>query len=278
MNRVSTLQVVNIVAYIVTIVVNFLAQSASALGIEAFPTTVAALGESRAIFFLPAGYVFAIWGVIYLGLAAFVIYLGRPAQRANPAIARIGWWFALSCAGNVVWLVLFLNNQVAASTAAMLVILVSLLAIYLRLDIGRAAVSSAERWAVHIPFSIYLGWITVATVANISATLYEGGSVTAFLGVGADVWAALMMLVAALLAVAMIFTRGDIAFPLVVVWALVGIYVRPFDTEVFAPLAGLNAGLVDTSALVLAVLIVVALVAYLLLRRQRAVEPTRRAA
>ncbi len=127
---------------------------------------------------------------------------------------------------------------------------------------------------MHIPFSIYLGWITVATVANIAATLYEAGSVTVFLGIGADVWAALMMLVA----VAMIFTRSDVAFPLVVVWALVGIYVRPFDTEVFAPLAGLNAGLVDTSALALAVLIVVALVAYLLLRRQRAVEPTRRTA
>lgn len=278
MNRVSTLQVVNIVAFIVTIVVNFLAQSASALGIEAFPATVAQLGESRAVFFLPAGYVFAIWGVIYLGLAAFVIYLGRPSQRDNPLTVKIGWWFAISCVGNVAWLILFLNNQLAASTVAMLVILVSLLAIYLQLDINRARTSDARRWTVFIPFSIYLGWISVATIANISAWLYDAGNVTAFAGIGADVWAALMMLVAAIIAVLVLFTRHDIAFPLVVVWALVGIYVRPFDTEVFAPLAGLNAGLVDTSALVLSVVIVVALAAYLLVWRQRAAEPVRRAA
>lgn len=261
MNRPSTLQVFNIVAFIATLVVNFVSQSAATLNLlKLFPNTVAELGESRAIYFLPAGYVFAIWGVIYLGLGAFVIYQGRPSQRENPIISKIGYWFVLSCIGNITWLYLFLNNQVGISTIAMLLILVSLIAIYLRLDIGRANVSNAVRWSVHIPFSIYLGWISVATVANISAALYEAGSVTGWLGIGPDVWAVVMMAIAAVLALGMIFTRRDYAFPLVVVWALVGIYARNFDTPVFGILSGFNDSLVDTAALVLAIGIVAAIV------------------
>jgi hypothetical protein len=272
--RISGLQIANIAAYIVTLMVNFLSQSASALGVSLFPTTIAALGESRAIFFLPAGYVFAIWGVIYLGLGAYVIYQGRPSQRQNPIIGKIGWWFVLSSIGNVTWLILFLNNQVALSTVAMLVILVSLLAIYLRLGIGRAAVSRGERWAVHVPFSIYLGWITVATVANISAMLYDAGNVTAFLGISADVWAVIMMSIAAVIALAMVFTRGDAAFALVVVWALLGIYARPFNTPVFEALSALNAGLVDGAALLLAVAIAAGIGVRWFLSRRRPAQLT----
>lgn len=278
MNRLSTLQIVNIVAFILTVIVNFLSQSASVLGISAFPQTVAQLGESRGVFFLPAGYVFAIWGVIYIGLAAFVIYLGRPSERDNPLTVKIGWWFALSCVGNIAWLILFLNNQIAASTVAMLVILGSLLRIYLRLDINRAHTSSIRRWTVFIPFSIYLGWISVATIANISAWLYDTGSAQAFLSIGADVWAVVMMLIATIIAVLVLYMRRDIAFPLVVVWALVGIYARPFDTPVYSVVASLNGGMVHTSALVLAIVIAVAVVAFALFGRESRSEAVRRAA
>lgn len=266
MNRFTTLAVLNVVAYVSTLVVNFLSQSASVLGVKPFPYTVAELGESRALFFLPAGYVFAIWGVIYLGLGAFAVYQARAARR-EAVVNAIGWWFVVSSLGNIAWLVLFLNNQIVASTAAMLVILAALIAIYLRLDIGRAAVSPAERWAVHIPFSIYLGWITVATVANFAAALYDGGNVTGWLGIGADVWAVAMIAIAFIITLAMIVRRRDVAYALVVVWALVGIYVRPFTTPVFEPVAALNAGLVDAAALILAIGTAVAAAAGWFLRR-----------
>lgn len=253
------LPTINLIVYVVMLAVNFLSQSSSVLGIRPFPYTVAELGESRALFFLPAGYVFSIWGIIYLGLGAYVIYQSRPAQRDNPLLDRIGYWFLLSSIGNVAWLVLFLNDLVAVSTVAMLIILVALIMIYLRLDIGRAPVSSRERWLVHIPFSIYLGWISVATVANIAAMLYVGGSVISFLGITADIWAVIMMLVATLLALIMLFNRRDIAFALVVVWAVFGIYARPFDTPIFAAVAALNAGMVSTAALILPLIILAAL-------------------
>ncbi len=269
MNRFSTLQLANIGAFIVTLVINFFSQSASAFGLELFPNTVAELGESRAIFFLPAGYVFAIWGIIYLGMAAFIVYQGRPSQRENPLIARVGWWFVLSCVGNSVWLILFLNNQVVASTAAILLLFVSLLAIYLRVGIGRTAVNSTVRWSVHIPFSIYLGWVSVATVANIAAALYVSGSVTSFAGITADVWAVILMLIATGLALAMLFTRNDIAYALVIVWAVLGIYVRPFDTAVFEALAALNAGIVNAAAIILPVLILGAIGAFIALSQRR---------
>jgi hypothetical protein len=262
------LPTINILAYVATLVVNFLSQSSSVLGIRPFPNTVAELGESRALFFLPAGYVFSIWGIIYLGLGAYVIYLGRAAQRDNPMIDKIGWWFLISSIGNITWLALFLYDLVAVSTIAMFVILVSLIMIYLRLGIGRTPVSSRERWFVHIPFSIYLGWITVATVANIAAMLYVGGSVNSFLGITADVWAVIMMLVATALALILLFTRRDIAYALVVVWAVFGIYARPFDTPVFDPVAGLNAGLVDTTALIVPLVILGAIGVFWFTRRK----------
>lgn len=276
MNRFSSLQLINIAAYIVTLLVNFFSQTASALGIGLFPNTVAALGESRAIFFLPAGYVFAIWGVIYLGLGAYIVYQGRPAQRNNPIIGKIGYWFLLSSIGNVAWLVLFLNEQTAASTIAMLAILVSLIVIFLRLEIGRAAVERVVFWAVHIPFTIYLGWITVATVANITAVLYDADNITGFLGIGADVWAVIMMVIASALALLMLARHGAVAYALVVVWSLVGIYARPFDTPLFSRLAGLDAGLVNTAALALAVIVAVAVGVILFLNWQRQTASGRR--
>jgi hypothetical protein len=251
------LQLLNVLAFVATVIVNFLSQSANTLGLgSVFPNTVAQLGESRAIFFLPAGYVFSIWGLIYLGLGAFTIWQAAPARRRHAVLERIGPWFIVSSVANIAWLILFLNDQVGLSMVAMLVLLVSLLVIYVRLDIGRAAVSTAVRLAVHIPFSIYLGWITVATVANIAAALYVEGNVASFVGIGADVWAVIMIAVATLLAVPMVFLRKDYAYALVPVWAFIGIFARPFDTPVYNVVSGLNAGIVDAAAIIGAVIIV----------------------
>lgn len=269
MKRIVWLQILNVVALVATLIVNFLSQRATVLGVELFPNNVADLGESRAIFFLPAGYVFAIWGLIYLGLIAFVVYQVMPSQRDNPLITDIGYWFVLSSLGNIAWLFLFLNLQTAASTVAMLILLFSLIMIYMNLDIGRTRVSRTEKWAVHIPFSIYLGWITVATVANVAAALYEAGFTTSFLGIDADLWAVIMMTVAVAITLIMIFQRGDIAYALVVIFALMGIYARPFDTATFQVVSSLNTSLVDTAALVLSIAVAAGILVYLLFTGRR---------
>lgn len=273
------LQLLNILAFVAMVVVNFLSQAATTLGLASvFPNTVAQLGEMRAIFFLPAGYVFAIWGLIYLGLGIFTIWQALPAQREHSVVQKIGPWFMVSSVANIAWLILFLNDLVGLSTVAMFVLLASLLVIYLRLGIGRTVVATAVRWAVHIPFSIYLGWISVATVANIAAALYVEGNVTSFLGIGADVWAVVMIAVATLLAVLMVFLRSNYAYALVAVWALIGIYVRPFNTPTYDVVSGLNTGLVDTAAIVGAVVIVIAIVYQVFQRRTLGVRATPRPA
>lgn len=251
MKNLSRLQIANIVFLVATLIMNGLSNS----GI--LPNTVGDLGESRAIFFLPAGYVFAIWGVIYTGLIGFVIYQARPVACEKGIPERVGPWFIVSSLANITWLILFLYNLVWLSTLAMLVLLGSLIMIYLRVGIGQREADWQETWAVHIPFSVYLGWISVATVANFSTALYESQQVTSFLGISADVWAVAMMVVAGVLGFAMLLTRRDIAYALVIVWALIGINARPFDTELFSVLDALNASLVNGGALAVTALVAV---------------------
>jgi hypothetical protein len=242
----KTLRVVNIVALVLTLIVNGLSNS------SLFPRTMAEIGNARPLFFLPAAYVFAVWGVIYTLLIGFLIYSFRPIAQEKRSVEKVGVWFLVSCIANSIWLIFFLYDQLWLSTVAMLVLLTSLISIYLRLEIGKRAVDWQEDWAVLMPFRVYLGWISVATVANFTAALYDSGAITAWLGIGSDVWAVLMMAVAGVLAFLMLARRKDIAFALVVIWALVGINLRPFDTEMYQVLSALNAGLVDTSALVVA--------------------------
>ena len=116
-----------------------------------FPNTVGDLGNSRAIFFLPETYVFAIWGVIYVGLIGFAIYQFRDVAKQNGTVERVGYWFILSCLANITWLILFLLDFVWLSTVAMLVILYALIMVYRRLGIGQRTIDWQERWAVHIP-------------------------------------------------------------------------------------------------------------------------------
>ena len=137
--------------------------------------TTGEISDSIPTLFTPAGYVFGIWSLIYLGLLAFAVYQSQSEQRTAEIHERIGYWFFASCVFNSVWIVGWHYEQFALTLAIMLGLLVSLLVIYLRLDIGRRKVSTAESTAVHLPFSIYLGWISVATVANVSAVLYTGG-------------------------------------------------------------------------------------------------------
>ena len=194
------------------------------------------------VFFVPAGYVFSIWGLIYLGLIAYAIYQVLPAQAQNPRLNSIAYIFILSCAANIVWLSLWHYEIFALTLVAMLVLLLSLVAIYLRLDIGRGEVSAAEKWAVHISFSIYLGWITVATIANTTQLLFyldwNGW------GISAATWAVIMLAAGALISIVMTLTRADIAFSLVLVWAYIGIAVKHSDTSLVATSALVGAGII----------------------------------
>ena len=111
----------------------------------------------------------------------------------------------------------------------MFALLATLIAIYLRLDIGRVDVSLVEKMCVHLPFSVYLGWITVASIANVAVALtaigWDGG------GIEPLTWAVLVIVVALLITLAVIATRKDAAYSLVIVWALAGIMVKQIENQ-----------------------------------------------
>jgi hypothetical protein len=186
--------------------------------------TTGEISDRFAVYFVPAGYVFSIWGLIYLALLAYMVYQALPGQRENPRLRRTGWLYVLSCAANIAWIFLWHYEYFAFTLLAMGALLLLLIAIYLQLGTGRTHVPAAETWLVRVPFSIYLGWITVATVANVTSVLeYVGWN-----GWGLDpvAWAVIMMVVAAVVAALVSLTRGDVPYVAVILWAFAGIAVK----------------------------------------------------
>ncbi len=212
-------QVVNIVALFLVITVNALANALPINGI-----TSGEVSDRFPTFVTPAGYVFAIWGVIYALLTVFAVYQALPAQRDDAGLQRLGYAFALSCLFNAAWLVAWHHLQIWLSWALIVGLLVTLGVCYERV---RAADGSRARWlAVRLPFSVYLGWVTVATVANTAVALVavgvDGGS-------AAPLWGAVAIAAATAVGVAMLVRRGDVVFAAVLVWALIGIAVAQAD-------------------------------------------------
>jgi hypothetical protein len=227
MNRDTLRRYVVLLSVIVTIAFNGLA--------EALPLNGQSTGEISDrfhVYFVPAGYVFSIWGLIYIGWLAFAIYQLLPAQRDNPRLRRIGYLFALSGVANMAWLFLWHYNYFVLTVVVMLILLLLLIAIYLRLQIGRIRVKPIEQWFVNIPFSIYLGWITVATIANITAVLnylkWDGW------GIRPEAWTLIMLAAGFCIASAVSLTRGDVAYMLVIIWAFVGIAIKHASNPIVA--------------------------------------------
>lgn len=222
----AILKYANIVAFILTVIVNSLAGSTTLIGGQ----DTAAVSDKYPTLVTPAGYVFAIWGIIYLLLGVFVVYSALPKQKSSDFVSRIGWLFVISSILNIAWLFVWQYEILAASAVIISAFLLSLIAIYLRLNIGKGRVTLGEKLAVHLPFSVYLGWLSIATIANISATLvaysWDG------FGISPEIWAILIVAVVLVLTMLMLGIRKDIAYALVVVWALVGISVNQSNTNV----------------------------------------------
>lgn len=220
-------QVVIIIALVSTLVINYLSNALPING-----RTPGDISDSFPVRFTPAGYVFAIWSVIYLGLIAYAVYQALPSQRGNPRLRAIGWPFVLTCLANSSWIFAWHYGFFPLSLGLMLVLLGGLIVIYSRLLPAYSTVSASERWSTHIPFRLYLGWITVATIANTTIVLYEQGWRGAPLN--EPLWATIMVVVAALVGLVFALKFGDVAYTLVLVWAFFGIYVRQIDAPLVA--------------------------------------------
>ncbi len=248
----KTLQFVNILALALALTVNVLSNVLPLNG-----RTAGQISDALPSYFTPAGYTFSIWGLIYTALIGFTIYQALPAQRHNRLIGRIGWAFAVSSVANAAWLFAWHYGYYLLSVVIMAALLVTLIVIYRRLAIGQPdpSLSLADKLLVQFPFSIYLGWITVATIANVASVAnYVGWD---GLGIAEPVWSAMMMGVAVVVAGLLLFNRRNLSYAGVLVWALFGIHAAYPDLAVVA----------NTAVIATILILVLALAGYWRTRR-----------
>ena len=213
----------NILALALVIAVNVLS--------NALPINGQSMPEISARYpspFTPSGYTFAIWGVIYLLLLGFVVYQALPSRRDDARLAMLRPWFQVNCLANASWLVAWHYDQLVLSFAIMLVLLATLIGIY-RILIGRIdEATPLEHVVLYLPFSVYTGWITVATVANLSVLQTAWGFDDA--GLSAVDWTLLKLALVGAVGATMVIVRRDIPFGLVIAWAALGIAAKQVAT------------------------------------------------
>ncbi|KOP27175.1 hypothetical protein AMR41_07475 [Hapalosiphon sp. MRB220] len=197
-----------------------------------FPLNGLSIGEiSNTLFknvlIIPANYAFAIWGLIYLGLFAFGVYQFLPSQKHDLDLRKSAYLLVIALVSQSIWVYFFLSRLFVLSVVAMLLILLPLIGVYLQLGIGNKRVSRMKKWCSHVPISIYLSWISVATIVNVACALYFQG--WNGWGISAQVWTIIMLLVATAIAVVIIIQRRDIAYTGVTVWATFAIALKHWN-------------------------------------------------
>jgi hypothetical protein len=243
MRKLKSNQIVTILVTLLTITVNVLANALPLNG-----QYTGEISDRFDIYFVPAGYVFSIWGLIYLGLLAFTIYQALPAQKDDKLLRKIYPAYWIGSLANIVWLFLWHYNIFSLTLLAMLTILASLLYIYVQVSKESTNLDRNQKWLVKLPFSIYLGWISVATIANVTQVLFFfnwGGW-----GISPAIWAVIMLAIATVLGVLMLWREYDIAYSLVLVWAFVGIA----NSQAHTPLVA-NTAWTVSSLLVIAMIL-----------------------
>ena len=213
----------NLAAFAVTILFNVLSNALPING-----QTMPEISAKYPSLFTPAGFTFGIWGVIYLGLLVFVIWQALPAQRGNQKVADISTVFKVNCLANALWILVWHSALLALSLLVMLVILFTLVQIYRRLISAIDAAPMGEHLVLYMPFSLYTGWIMVATIANASAL--QTGSGWDDIAISAVQWTLLKLAVAGAIGATMILRFRDVPFALVVAWAAYGISVMQSAT------------------------------------------------
>lgn len=217
------------VTYIVMVATNYLA--------NALPLNGRQTGEVSNAYenlFAPAGITFSIWALIYALLAVQILYhwgLFHSASTQNgPLLRKVGILFSVSSLANTAWVFAWHYDLILLSTLLIISILVLLAVIVVTLR--GASVTAREQWLVRLPFSVYFGWITVATVANITVWLVSVG----WDGFGLEnrVWGMLIAAVAAAIGTLVMLRNRDIAYGVVFLWAFTGILIKHTSTDGFS--------------------------------------------
>jgi len=180
--------------------------------------------------FAPTGLTFIIWGVIYLLLAAHTAYqLGffrKQGKQVETALLKdVGTLFAISSLANFGWIFAWHYDVIPLSMVFMLIILICLALINIR--INKEKVTANEKVFIRLPFSVYFGWITVATIANVTVLLVSlMGSNLNLLGISEGGWTVIILLIGLAIGAFTTFRNRNIPYGLVIVWAYIGILIK----------------------------------------------------
>lgn len=205
----------NLIVFAVVIAVNMLSNALPING-----QTMPEISARYPSLFTPAGFTFSIWGVIYFCLLLFVIWQALPAQRNNETVASISKYFQANCLLNAAWLILWHYDELVLSLIFMFAILASLVLIY--------RVLITERPELRLPFSLYTGWITLATIANASVLQTAYGWDAIWLS--PEAWTLVKLSVAALIVAAVLRKYRDPVYVMAIAWGGYGIFVKQSAT------------------------------------------------
>ena len=214
--RVSILVVLT---YLAMVVINALANILPIGGMN-----TGSISDSYPNLFAPSGLTFSIWGVIYLLLALYCIYQFKDKR------STIGILFSTSSLANSLWIFSWHYRRIGLSVLLMLIILIALIAINLKLQ--NQQLKGFSYYALQVPFSVYFGWITVATIANITTLLVAIGW-NGF-GLSEQIWTALTLIVGVIIALLWALKYQDIPYLLVLIWAYLGILIKHISDDGFA--------------------------------------------
>lgn len=214
------------------------------------------ISDSFVTFFTPAGYTFAVWGPIYLGLTAYAVYQALPKQTTREIHRRIGWWAAGAAVGNTIWTPLFTSagmfgsesfipSRVVLSLVVISWMLFALAVIFVRVRQMGSDLTGWDRALVEVPFYGYFAWVNVATVANGTTALIALGWAGTQVGALASV--VMIMAATAIVAGLILYTNGTPgtgALLAVLVWALVGVYVGNSEKSMMVGIVALAGAVV----------------------------------
>lgn len=222
------LQWMTLVTFILMVTVNALANILPINGISS-----GAVSDAYFNLFAPIGFTFSIWGLIYSLLLVFTLYQGigyfKKGFEAKAYLRPVAIIFSLTSVINSTWIFAWHYRRIGISLILMALLLVGLIRI--NLILRKIELSSLEKWTVGLPFSIYFGWITVASIANVTTYLvsinWNG------FGIDPSLITMVVLTVGAIIGVLAIYAYRDIPFGLVILWAYYGILAKHRSPEYF---------------------------------------------
>lgn len=218
LNRIRFYAILNVIGLLTVLTVNYLANALPIGG-----QTTGEVSDKVFTLFTPEGYAFAIWGLIYFLLTVWVIrqFFVNDEQKENDR--KIGVWFFINAILNSLWVIVFQYEYFNVSIFIMVGILLTLIIIYRIIQH-----LPHSTWFMRFPFSVYIGWISVATIVNVFV-IFEANGIEQLFGLDEQVWAIIMLIVGAILGVVFTLTQHDIAYSLVFIWAFIAIMVEQRD-------------------------------------------------